>query len=150
VIVRTAIYLSFPLPSAVVVLVGRLERSRRQLLKGWQVKYSKVAAVVAGSVMAVGVGAPAFAADSSRAPAMPTSINGGVDQLLEAQPLQKAVDGTHVENALGTVTRSADSLRGSGAGALLGQAAGATKGVVPSLLGGLPVTSLLGGLPLAH
>lgn len=115
-------------------------------------KYSKVAAVVAGSVMAVGVGAPAFA-DSGKAamPVMPTSVNGGVDQVLNEQPLQKAVDGTHVDAALGTVTRAAENLRGNtGAGALLGQAAGATKGAVPGLLGGLPLTSLLGGLPLAH
>lgn len=115
-------------------------------------KYSKVAVVVAGSAMAVGVGAPAFAADSStRAPAVPTSINGGVDQLLAARPLDKTVSGTHVDSALGTVSKAAENLRGNaGAGALLGQAAGATKGVLPSLLGGLPVTSLLGGMPLAN
>lgn len=112
-------------------------------------KYSKVAVVVAGSVMAVGVGAPAFA-DSGRSP-VATSINGGADELLAQQPLAKAVDGTHVDGALGTVSKAAQNLQGnSGAGALLGQAAGAAKGVLPSLLGGLPVTSLLGGgLPLA-
>jgi hypothetical protein len=112
------------------------------------VKYSKVAAAVAGSVIAVGVGAPAFA-DSGMSP-VPTSINGGVDSLLSEQPLQKAVDNSAAGNALGNVGKVTDNLRNSGAGALLGQAAGATKGALPSLLGGLPVTSLLGGgLPLA-
>ncbi|MFJ8588582.1 hypothetical protein ACIRD2_28560 [Streptomyces sp. NPDC093595] len=40
-------------------------------------KPTKVAAVVAGSVMALGVAAPAFAADSLT----PSSLNGAVDTL---------------------------------------------------------------------
>lgn len=126
-----------------------LSAGYRKLLKGWQVKYSKVAVVVAGSVMAVGAGAPAFA-DSHAAP-VPTSLNGGVDELVQAQPVQKAVDGTHVDSALGTAGKAARNLQGNaGGGALLSQATGATRGGLPALLGGLPVASLLGGgLPLA-
>lgn len=113
-------------------------------------KYSKVAAVVAGSVMAVGIGAPAFA-DSGSMTTVPTNLNGGVDQLFAAQPLEHAVDGTHADGLLGTVGKAAENLKGNaGTTALLGQAVGAAKGALPSLLGGLPVTSLLGGLPLAH
>ncbi|HEY5835530.1 hypothetical protein [Streptomyces sp.] len=102
---------------------------------------------MAGSVMAAGVSAPAFA-DSSMT-AMPTSINGGVDRVLSEQPLQRAVDETEVGSALDSATRSAGRLQqGNGAGALLGQATGAANGAAPSLLGGMPLFSLLGGLPL--
>ncbi|MBY8877566.1 hypothetical protein [Actinacidiphila acidipaludis] len=124
-------------------------------------KYSKMAAAVAGSVIAVGVGAPAFAADSTAAtPMMPTSINGGVDELLAAQPLQKVVEGTHLDHALQSADRTTDSLQGQAKpDGLVGQAVDTARGtalpavgqVVPgaSLLGGLPLNGLpLGGLPL--
>ncbi|MEU6854096.1 hypothetical protein ABZ901_29735 [Actinacidiphila alni] len=118
-------------------------------------KYSKVAAVMAGSMMAVGVAAPAFA-DSATAPdmptaaTMPTSINGGVDQLMEAQPLQKAADGMQVDSTLQKVTGTADQLRGQlPTDALLGQATSATKDTALSTVtGAVPGASLLGGLPL--
>lgn len=109
-------------------------------------KYSKVAVVVAGSVMAVGAAAPAFASDA--APMMPTSINGGLDQAFAAQPLQKAGDAT-----LGPVVSSAqqttDKLRSdTSTDSLLGQATGAAKNLTPALGGAAKATSLLGGLPL--
>lgn len=112
-------------------------------------KFSKVAVVVAGSVMAVGVGAPAFA-DTTNMTTMPTSINGGVEQAMNEQPLQKAVDGLPLDAALQTVSKATDLLRGeTSTNALLGQATGATKGAVPGALGGVvPGASLLGGLPL--
>jgi hypothetical protein len=145
VIVRLAIDSSFPLSSVVVVHTRTL---RRQLPKGWQVKFSKVAAVVAGSVMAVGAGAPAFADSSS---ATPTSLDSGVNQLLSKQPLQQAVDNTEIGSALDPVTKAAGHLRNqAGTGELLGQATGALQGVAPALLRGLPAASLLGGLPLAR
>jgi hypothetical protein len=110
------------------------------------VKYSKVAAVLAGSVMAAGMAAPAFAEDSTGAPVsvdnmstMPTSINGGVDQALNEQPLQKAADATPVQSTLQTAQDT------------VGTAGSALTGAVPgaSLLGGLPLGGLpLGGLPL--
>jgi hypothetical protein len=119
------------------------------------VKYSKVAAVVAGSMMAVGVAAPAFA-DGMTAPetpiaaTMPTSINGGVEQALNEQPLQKIADGVKLDSTLETVTTTADRLRGeTSADALLGQATDATKGAALSTVtGAVPGASLLGGLPL--
>jgi hypothetical protein len=94
--------------------------------------------------MAVGVGAPAFAATGAF-PA-PTNLNSGVDALFAQQPLQKAGDEMLSNGVLGTVTKGARSLQGN---ALLGQAADTAKSVMPFLLGGLPVTSLLGGLSLA-
>lgn len=109
-------------------------------------KFSKVAAVVAGSMVAVGVAAPAFA-DDMAAPMMPSSINGGVDQALAAQPLQKAADSTHVGTALDTVTKATQQLSGAtSTDALLGQVTSATGGGSP--LGALPTSGLLGGLPL--
>lgn len=120
-------------------------------------KYSKVAAVVAGSMMAVGVAAPAFA-DGMTAPempsaaTMPTSINQGVDQLIAAQPLQKITDGAKVDSTLESLTRTADHLRGeTSTDALLGQATDATKGAaVSTVTGAVPGASLLGGLPLGR
>lgn len=135
---------------------------------------------MAGSVMAVGMAAPAFADDMS-APVsvdnmstMPTSINGGVDQALNEQPLQKVAGAAHADTLLDTVDTATDHLRGTQAGTLLTPATsaaqsalpatsaltGATQGALPaasdltgatpvtSLLGGLPAGSLLGGLPL--
>ncbi|HEY3480161.1 MAG TPA: hypothetical protein VGL02_14785 [Streptomyces sp.] len=114
-------------------------------------KFSKVAAVVAGSMMAVGVAAPAFA-DDMAAPTMPTSVNGGVEQALAAQPLQKAADSSHVGSALDTVTQTTQKLTGeTNADALLGQVTGAATGAggpLGALGGGLPTSGLLGGLPL--
>lgn len=155
-------------------------------------KYSKVAAVLAGSVMAVGVAAPAFAsttgADASTAAGsagakgaaaaadaadavnaveaahtvntvdpqnmstMPTSINGGVQQALDEQPVQKVAHTAHADSALGTVSQTTDHLKGAtAAGGLVGQAATATQGVAKSgLAGAVPGASLLGGLPVGN
>ncbi|MET9429772.1 MULTISPECIES: hypothetical protein [unclassified Streptomyces] len=74
-------------------------------------KPTKVAAVVAGSVMALGAAAPAFAADSLT----PTSLNGAVDTLgkrglTEAVPsdaVSKAAD----SNLVGKVTDTAGDLK---------------------------------------
>ena len=114
-------------------------------------KYSKVAAVVAGTVIAVGTGSTAFAETAApAAPVMPTSINGGVDQLLAAQPLQKALDGTHLNRAVSKVDATTDAVQQQTAtGDLLGQATQAAQGsVLPAAAGALPGASLLGGLPL--
>ncbi|MEE4541253.1 hypothetical protein V2S66_04635 [Streptomyces sp. V4-01] len=101
---------------------------------------------MAGSVIAVGVGAPAFADAPAAAPAMPTSINSGVDQLMAAQPVQQVLDGTHLTSTAAQVDHTADAVP---ANALLGQATDAAKsGPLSTLTGALPVASLLGGLPL--
>lgn len=126
-------------------------------------KYSKVAAVVAGSVMAVGVGAPAFAAsntvDAHNMSTMPTSVNTGMDQALNEQPLQKVAGTVPVDSTMHTLGDATDDIKGGApAQDLAGDALGATQNVtssgladaVPgaSLLGGLPVSGLLGGLPV--
>lgn len=161
-------------------------------------KYSKVAAVLAGSVMAVGVAAPAFASttgadastgagsagakgaaaaadaadavhaveaahgvnagnaantvDPQNMSTMPTSINGGVQQALDEQPVQKVAHTAHADSALGSVSQTTDHLKGAtAAGGLVGQAATATQGVAKSgLAGAVPGASLLGGLPVGN
>ncbi|MCZ0981087.1 hypothetical protein [Streptomyces sp. NPDC004284] len=90
-------------------------------------KPTKVAAVVAGSLMALGAAAPAMASEALT----PTSLNGGLEAIaangLKSDMLSSTTDGSPVQ----TVTKAADQLNT------------ATKGA--QLLGGLPVP---GGLPL--
>ena len=110
-----------------------------------------MAAAVAGSVIAVGVGTPAFAADGTAAtPVMPTSINGGVDELIAAQPVQQVVTGTHLDGTLQSADRTTDGLSSATpADGLVSQAEGTVgTGVLPTLNGVVPNPSLLGGLPL--
>ncbi|MFI0940823.1 hypothetical protein [Streptomyces sp. NPDC021020] len=122
-------------------------------------KFSKVAAVVAGSVMAVGVGAPAFASttdsanpvDASTMSTMPTSINGGVDQALAEQPLQKAADSANLDSAMRTVDDAGAALQGrTPAVVLVGDATGAAQGLAASGLvaDAVPGAALIGGLPM--
>jgi hypothetical protein len=83
---------------------------------------------------------------------MPTSINGGVQQALDEQPVQKVAHTAHADSALGTVSQTTDHLKGAtAAGGLVGQAATATQGVAQSgLAGAVPGASLLGGLPVGN
>ncbi|MFE0377010.1 hypothetical protein ACFW1M_15800 [Streptomyces inhibens] len=93
-------------------------------------KYAKSAAVVAGSVMALGVGAPAFAAQ----PGAPTmSLNGGLTDALST----KQLDGHQFEPLVKTVKTTEDKVKSTNAKKLLRGVTGAAK-----------KTPLLGGLPL--
>ncbi|MFG2627472.1 hypothetical protein [Streptomyces sp. NPDC048473] len=93
-------------------------------------KYAKTAAFVAGSVVALGTAAPAFAVTTATAPNF--SLNGGVNQVAESAP--QAVD-----PIVDTVGGAADSVQKSGSVTkLAGQATGAAKGAAP-LMGGLPI-----------
>ncbi|MFD0370383.1 hypothetical protein [Streptomyces sp. NPDC059071] len=92
-------------------------------------KPTKVAAAVAGSVMALGVAAPAMAAESM----VPTSLDGGLGSLtsggLTTDALSSTTDGSPVQ----TVTDTAGQLNQAGEGG-------------SKLLGGLPLgASPLGG-----
>ncbi|MFE9256168.1 hypothetical protein [Streptomyces sp. NPDC006879] len=105
-------------------------------------KYSKVAAVVAGTVAALGSAAPAFAAD----PTSPSlSANGGVTEVVNALAPTSENLPTHVENA---VAEQGDTVQG-----LLETAAGVQKfrneapAKVLEAAGGLSqVSPMLGGL----
>lgn len=95
-----------------------------------KVKYAKTAAFVAGSVVALGTAAPAFAVTTATAPSF--SLDGGVNQVVAAAP--QAVD-----PVVGTVGDAADALQEDGTVTkVAGQATGAAKGAAP-LMGGLPI-----------
>ncbi|MEU8531254.1 MULTISPECIES: hypothetical protein [Streptomyces] len=71
-------------------------------------KPTKVAAVVAGSVMALGAAAPAMAAGPAAAPA---GLNNALGALTSSQPLKTdALSSTTDGSALKTVTDTADTV----------------------------------------
>ena len=82
-------------------------------------KPTKVAAVVAGSVMALGVAAPAMAAETM---ATPTSLDGGLGALtshgLKTDSLSSTTDGSPVKTATDTLGQLNEA--GKGGSALLG------------------------------
>ncbi|MEU8759815.1 hypothetical protein [Streptomyces sp. NPDC048659] len=88
-------------------------------------KPTKVAAVIAGSVMALGIAAPAMAS-------VPTSLDGGLGSLtgegLKSDALSSTTDGSPVQK----VTETAGQLNQVG------------KGGAGSLLGGVPLGGLAG------
>ncbi|MEU9983271.1 hypothetical protein [Streptomyces sp. NPDC050856] len=85
-------------------------------------KPTKVAAVIAGSVMALGVAAPAFAAGSLT----PSSLNGGLDTLGK-RGLAEAVPSDAVSRTTDNVGKVKDT------------ATGLKKEGPAQLLGGLPL-----------
>ncbi|GAA2602964.1 hypothetical protein [Streptomyces axinellae] len=97
-------------------------------------KHQKTAAVVVGSVVALGGAAPAFA--NEPAPAQGFSLNGGLDQALRSDTLDVApVDGPQFDAAVDTVKGVAKSGELKSGKSLLG----AEKPPQLPLLGGLPV-----------
>ncbi|MEU9107932.1 hypothetical protein AB0D54_27095 [Streptomyces xanthophaeus] len=106
-------------------------------------KLSKVAAVLAGSVAALGASAPAFASDAQ---AVPMSLTSGVTSVTEAvNPVSEgspqiignalAEQGAGIDKVLGTVQK-VNEVRNSVPSTLLGLANGATQSQ-PELLGGV-------------
>ncbi|MFF8839793.1 hypothetical protein [Streptomyces sp. NPDC015130] len=91
-------------------------------------KSTKVAAIVAGSLVALGAAAPAMATEALT----PTSLNGGLDAIaangLKTDVLSSTTEGSPVK----TVTDTVGQLNEAGKGG-------------SSMLGGLPVGTPLGG-----
>ncbi|MFI8961154.1 hypothetical protein ACIGO8_03480 [Streptomyces sp. NPDC053493] len=85
-------------------------------------KPTKVAAAVAGSVMALGVAAPAMAAESM----VPTSLDGGLGALTSSGLTTEALSSTTDGSPVKTVTDATTTLNQAGKGG-------------NSLLGGLPL-----------
>ncbi|MFJ5547830.1 MULTISPECIES: hypothetical protein [unclassified Streptomyces] len=110
-------------------------------------KFSKVAAVVAGSVAALGAASPAFAADG---PA-PMSLNGGAMDVLAAASAPTSDLPLHLENAVteqGSAVNSAvqgvegvNDFRNHAPDKVMGAVSGATDTLpaVAPMLGGLHV-----------
>ncbi|WP_392673431.1 hypothetical protein [Streptomyces sp. LN785] len=93
-------------------------------------KYAKTAALVAGSVAALGTAAPAFAVTTATAPGF--SLDSGVNRVLADAP--KGVD-----PLIDTVGGAAESVQKKGTvNKVAGQATGVAKSAAP-LLGGVPL-----------
>ncbi|MEU9762917.1 hypothetical protein [Streptomyces sp. NPDC047985] len=93
-------------------------------------KYVKSAAFVAGSVVALGTAAPAFAVTDATSPHF--SLDGGINQVSASAP--QAVD-----PIVDTLGGAAESMHKNGTVTeLAGRATGVVKDAAP-LLGGLPV-----------
>ncbi|WP_240138792.1 hypothetical protein [Streptomyces sp. MUM 178J] len=96
-------------------------------------KYTRVAAIVAGSVAALGAASPAVAAES--APMPPMSLNGGAAQAagaLNSLPsLDLTQDGPPVKQVVDTAS-DLNNVKGDVPGKVL-----PTTGQLPPLLGGV-------------
>ncbi|MFI1013838.1 hypothetical protein [Streptomyces sp. NPDC020965] len=85
-------------------------------------KYTRVAAIVAGSVAALGAASPAMAMDTTQA-ALPTSLNGGLAHATSQMPLLNGGSGNVVKDVADTATElnsvkgqaPQDALRAAGA-----------------------------------
>ncbi|MFI5620771.1 hypothetical protein [Streptomyces sp. NPDC051567] len=108
-------------------------------------KLSKIAAVVVGSVAALGAATPAFAAETQAA-MPPMSLTGGVTEAIDAvSPVSEALpqtlgnglaeQGDSVNKVVGTV-QQLNKIRNDVPGELLKLANGATQ-ASPQLLGGV-------------
>ncbi|MFH9606976.1 hypothetical protein [Streptomyces sp. NPDC017448] len=93
-------------------------------------KYAKTAALVAGSVAALGAAAPAFAVTTPTAPNF--SLDGGLNQVMASAPQV-------VDPLVDTAAETTGTLSENGTvGKLAGRATGAVEGAAP-LLGGVPL-----------
>ncbi|MFD8545064.1 hypothetical protein [Streptomyces sp. NPDC059649] len=99
-----------------------------------KVKYAKSAAVVAGSVMALGAVVPAFAAQPG-APKM--SLNGGMTDAVNS--LHNKLDGHQVRPVIKKVKTAGEKVRAANANQLIRGVTGAAKSI--PMLGGLPLKS---------
>ncbi|CAM5256249.1 hypothetical protein [Streptomyces] [Streptomyces griseus] len=98
--------------------------------KGFPVKYAKTAALVAGSVAALGAAAPAFAATDVTAPNF--SLDRGLNQVMASAPQV-------VDPLVETVGDTTETVSKDGTvGKLAGEATGVAGGAAP-LLGGVPL-----------
>jgi hypothetical protein len=95
-------------------------------------KYSKAAAIIAGSVAALGAASPAFAAGSADMP--PMSLNGGVAELVTSLPQMESVEaGPAVDQAMDIATQLKDVKSDAPELALK------TAGSQTPMLGGIPL-----------
>jgi hypothetical protein len=111
------------------------------------VKYTKAAAVVVGSVMALGTGSSAFAADGKDAPAAPTRLmEGNMFQLKDQQPLGDRNPGDGPLN--GVLDAAVQAMNGKKLNTREGVAEMARQVAAQRGQGSSPNEVLLGGLPL--
>ncbi|QIP84919.1 hypothetical protein GLX30_13765 [Streptomyces sp. Tu 2975] len=93
-------------------------------------KYSKAAAIIAGSVAALGAASPAFAAGSADMP--PMSLNGGVAELATALPQMDSVEAGSAANQAASSVTELNNVKGDAPEQAL-----RTAGSLTPMLGGL-------------
>ena len=94
-----------------------------------KMKYSRVAAIVAGSVVAMGA-SPAFAASTTPMP--PMSLNGGLETLAGSAPALDLTDGRSAVNSVADTATDLNNVKGATPQQTL-----ETVGEVTPLLGGV-------------
>ncbi|MBT2426092.1 hypothetical protein J7F02_10485 [Streptomyces sp. ISL-112] len=93
-------------------------------------KYAKTAALVVGSVAALGTAAPAFAVTTPTAPSF--SLDGGLNQVMASAPQV-------VDPLVGAAAEAAETVAEDGTvGKLAGEATQVAESAAP-LLGGVPL-----------
>ncbi|MFD4142428.1 hypothetical protein [Streptomyces sp. NPDC058572] len=97
-------------------------------------KYSRAAAVIAGSVVALGAASPAFAADTTRMPAM--SLGGGLDRALASAPDPGLGDAESTVGSVASTATGLNNVKGKAPEQLLRTAASATPMLGGVSLGG--------------
>ncbi|MFF3324590.1 hypothetical protein [Streptomyces sp. NPDC002889] len=97
-------------------------------------KHSRAAAIIAGSVVAMGVASPAFAAGTTQMP--PMSLTGGLDRALASSPAVDAHDAGSMVDSAATTATDLNNARSKAPEKLLKQAASATP-----MLGGISLAS---------
>jgi hypothetical protein len=93
-------------------------------------KYSKAAAIVAGSVAALGAASPAFAADSADMP--PMSLTAGIAEVASSIPQMDSAEAGSVANEVVSSATELNNLRGNAPEQVL-----KTAGSLTPMLGGL-------------
>lgn len=94
-------------------------------------KYTRVAAIIAGSVAALGAASPAMASTSG----MPTSLNGGIAHAVSETPLLNGGSGDAVKDVADTAT-GLNNIKGDAPEHVL-----RTAGELTPLLGGVELGS---------
>ncbi|MFE0175038.1 hypothetical protein ACFWZ2_22210 [Streptomyces sp. NPDC059002] len=110
-----------------------------------EVKYTKAAAVVAGTMMALGAGAPAFADDVDNAPASKSD-----DQLVDSSTVSKnevknPLKDVNAEVLVGGLSKVADKLATKND---LASKTNALQGASTRAAEGVPGSGLIGGMPI--
>ncbi|MEU0375339.1 hypothetical protein ABZ070_35415 [Streptomyces sp. NPDC006283] len=93
-------------------------------------KYTKAAAIIAGSVAALGAASPAFAAGHTTMP--PMSLNGGIAELVRSAPQMDSVEAGSAVNQVADTAMDLNNVKGNAPGEAL-----KTAGSLTPMLGGI-------------
>lgn len=97
-------------------------------------KYTKAAAIIAGSVAALGAASPAFAAGSAAMP--PMSLNGGLAELASSVPQMETAEAGSAVNQVASSATELNNVRGNAPEQVLKSATSLTPMLGGIALGG--------------